>query len=280
MNYKDVALLNSSLDQLGDNLLKQRMLDQQAEERKASQAIANRRTDIDEQRMAAEQTHYNNMGNAAAAQTAAKQKDAANRTWSDTVKMIGGWVKDGVVDPNVAQQKITAAYQAMPDAQKQMLADHPAVQALQDGKPFWKAPPPKADFNTKEIANTKAREAQMARAKDLRAQAASESDATSTERQVMLQQADEIEKNAMLDFPQAGATKPERTVSVADKQGDQVVTQRMSPDEYQQYQNKNLPTAPTDIKLRKPGARYKLPNGKIGVWQGTGWQLQEPATKQ
>jgi len=280
MNYKDVALLNSSLDQLGDSLLKQRVLAQQDEERKASQAIAQQRTDIDAQRMAAEQTHYNNMGTAAAAQTAAKQKEAANRTWTDTVKMVGGWVKDGVVDPNVAQQKISAAYQAMPDAQKAMLADHPAVQALQSGQPFWKEPAAKPGFNTKETANTKARESELAKAKDLRDQAASESDATSAERQVMLQQADQIEKNAYLNYPQAGATKRDRTVSVADKVGDQTVTQRFTPGEFQQYQQNNLPAAPTDPKLRKTGGRYKLPNGSIGVWQGTGWQVQQPAAQQ
>jgi len=289
MNYKDVALLNSSLDQLGDTLLKQRMIDEQVKERAASQAIASRRTDIDAARMAAEQTHYNNMET--------KGQEGTVNTWLGTDD--GGILNfhgpkaamDALVQKSAAagkplkvvpQPKTPAPYadisKTLPDGSTIRFHTRTQDEANNVMDTVSKLPSaPRPGFNTKETANTKARESELAKAKDLRDQAASESDATSAERQVMLQQADQIEKNAYLNYPQAGATKPDRTVSVADKVGDQTVTQRFTPGEFQQYQQNNLPAAPTDPKLRKTGGRYKLPNGNIGVWQGTGWQVQQPA---
>jgi len=75
MNYKDVALLNQSLDDLGGSLLKRRMLDQQASEKMQDQllqreaiGVANKRTDAQEQ-------HYRTMeGKADTAATMAQTR--------------------------------------------------------------------------------------------------------------------------------------------------------------------------------------------------------------
>jgi hypothetical protein len=49
MNYQDVQLVNQSLDQLGDSLLKTRMLDEQQREREAQTGIMQRRLQNDQQ---------------------------------------------------------------------------------------------------------------------------------------------------------------------------------------------------------------------------------------
>src|SRR6266446_2451509 len=70
MNYRDVAVLNDSLDSLSSNLLKQKMLREQAIERQAQTGLASQRLATDQAFREAQQKHYNNMES--------KQAEAAN----------------------------------------------------------------------------------------------------------------------------------------------------------------------------------------------------------
>lgn len=71
---------------------------------------------------------------------AEKQKENLRRVWSDTADMIGRWVKDGVTSAEMGEQQLRAALDKVPEEQKQLLADHPIVQALQSGQPIWQTP--------------------------------------------------------------------------------------------------------------------------------------------
>jgi len=57
MNYKDVALLNQSLDDLSAGLLKRRMLDQQAREKMGDQLLAQESINVARDRTAAQERH-------------------------------------------------------------------------------------------------------------------------------------------------------------------------------------------------------------------------------
>jgi hypothetical protein len=78
MNYKDVALLNSSLDSLGDSLLKNKMLNQQKEEAAARTGLESQRLGVDQEFRKAQQQHYNTMESRQAdANTTAEQRQVA-----------------------------------------------------------------------------------------------------------------------------------------------------------------------------------------------------------
>lgn len=113
------------------------MLEQQKQGREEDRADTNnfrtRQLDLEQQRLAA--TNQN-----VAAMTAERQKAAGQRVWKDTVDMFGGWVKDGIMPPDVAQNSLRQAYEKMPEAQKQFVADHPATQAILHDEPIWKQP--------------------------------------------------------------------------------------------------------------------------------------------
>lgn len=115
-------MLQGSMDRLGNSLLNERMIAERQKERGEDVAARNRGLDIEENRFKSQ------------------AMENTQRTWGDTVQMLGGWVKDGIVDPNVAQQKLQAQYEQMPDDAKASIAKHPATMAIQKGEPIWKSP--------------------------------------------------------------------------------------------------------------------------------------------
>ncbi len=123
-------MLNDSIDNLGHSLLQERMMQQQEQEKAAAQGLKSRELDIEQQR-------YADANKTAAAGVAGKAAENTQRTWGDTVKMLGGWVKDGIVDPTVAQQKLQAQYSQMPPEAQAAIANHPATLAIQKGQPIW-----------------------------------------------------------------------------------------------------------------------------------------------
>lgn len=151
MNYKDVELLNGSLDNLGSTLMRNRVLaeqektgEEQRQERLAQIGLEQERVRAETQRGAAAEAHYGAMQKQGDAANQQKAKDNTQRVWSDTVKMYGRWVKDGVMRPESARGALNMAWQNMPSQSKALLADHPDAMALDKGTFDFSAPPDKA----------------------------------------------------------------------------------------------------------------------------------------
>jgi hypothetical protein len=137
MNYRDAELLNGSINHLGETLLHSRMLEQQKQAREEDRSDTNnfrtKQIDLEQQRLDATNRNVSEL-------SAERQKTSGQRVWKDTVDMFGGWVKDGIMPPDVAQNSLRQAYEKMPDAQKQFIADHPATQAILNDEPIWEKP--------------------------------------------------------------------------------------------------------------------------------------------
>lgn len=199
MNRADIELLNRSMGDLGQSFLEnrkmdaavnERELDRQLKQQMLDETVAQRRenTDARNQHFKAEEQHYRNIEGQMAATQAQKQqellaraKDHVNKTWTETTKWFGEQVKDGLMKPIAAQNAVQKAFQAMPQESQQMLADHPAVLAMQSGDFAWQEPTdkihPPADVATDREATRMEDEAK------------SESDLTSTDRQSLLSRA-------------------------------------------------------------------------------------------
>lgn len=99
MNYKDVALLNQSLDDLGSGLLKRKMLQEQTDQRLQQGMLGQQGIDVAKQRTAMEEQHYKTMeGKADNATSLAEQRAQLQdkQKMLQTVMMLnaGGQLQD------------------------------------------------------------------------------------------------------------------------------------------------------------------------------------------
>lgn len=250
--YKDVALVNNSLDQLADSLLKQRVMDQQEQDKQAERSQRGQQLGIEQQRVDAANKLADQKQKDAQAKELQRRREVALRLWDGNTKTFASMVKDGTMPADQANAALQHAYAAVPPDQQAAIADHPTVQAIQSGQPIFKAPDKGAGFNTAPIANKRAWEADIAKAKALRDQADQQEKAelevnptAAAQRDVMHQKADEIERNANEFFrpkqPVADEDKPSVSVTTKpDGETGPVVTQKLSPNAYQQQQGQAL----------------------------------------
>jgi hypothetical protein len=169
MNYRDAELLNSSIRNLGDSLLRERMFKEEKQERATSRQ---ENKDYRDKQLGLEQERLNITKTGAAASMQDRTKATAQRTFGDTVDMMGGWVKDGIVDPQVAQDKLKATFEQMSPDQQALIRDHPAIVAILDDEPIWQKPPARELSPRSAPADVEV----DAAASRLEAQAASEAD--------------------------------------------------------------------------------------------------------
>lgn len=250
--YKDVALVNNSLDQLADSLLKQRVMDQQEQDKQGERGLRTQQLGIEQQRVDAANKLATAKQGDAQAKEAQRRKEVALRLWDGNTKTFGGLVKDGTMTADQANAALQHAYAAVPPEQQAAIASHPTVQAIQSGQPIFTAPDKGAGFNTAPIANKRAWEGEMLKAKNLRDQADQQekgelevNPSAAAQRDVMRQKADEIEANANEFFrpkqPIADEDKPSVSVTTKpDGETGPVVTQKLSPNAYQQQQGQAL----------------------------------------
>lgn len=162
--YKDVALVNNSLDQLADSLLKQRVMDQQEQDKQGERGLRTQQLGIEQQRVdAANKLAAAKQGDAQAKE-AQRRKEVALRLWDGNTKTFGGLVKDGTMTADQANAALQHAYAAVPPEQQAAIAAHPTVQAIQSGQPIFKTPDKGPGFQTKAIAEKRAYDAAMAQA--------------------------------------------------------------------------------------------------------------------
>jgi hypothetical protein len=146
MNYKDVALLNGSLDSLGESLLKNKMLAQQKEEAAARTGLESQRLGVDQSFRQAQEKHYQNI------EDKIDMKDAFNNMLESGKQLHQGMMGlseqvRGGMDPDLANEKFRAGLDSVPDALKQKILLDPTMRAAYDGDLDWNvygaAPSPK-----------------------------------------------------------------------------------------------------------------------------------------
>jgi hypothetical protein len=103
MNYRDVGLLNNSLDQLGETFLKQRMLEEQKKKGDEELGLRRQQLGIEQGRADAATAHYNKMETAqtdaaAKAQQAADLRDKQQMLQTVMQLNVGGALAPGSLD--------------------------------------------------------------------------------------------------------------------------------------------------------------------------------------
>jgi len=137
MNYKDVALLNGSLDSLGDSLLKNKMMNQQSQQRLAETGLQSQRLQVDQSRWDAEQEHWKNMEKQIGLQTTLKDLTDSGARLHQGVKSLADQVANAGMDPEDATQYFKDSVDTLPDPIKAKFLQEPSMKALYNGDMDW-----------------------------------------------------------------------------------------------------------------------------------------------
>ena len=238
MNYKDVALLNGSLDSLGDSLLKNKMMDQQSKERLAQTGLQSQRLQVDQGRWNAEQEHWQNME---------KKADQANTLATSR----GDLQEDQAMLKTV--MGLNAGGQLTAESRKSVnnwLSDHPrfAVTGMQLAAP--KAISPQAGQNSVAQALAKADQYdgmidEMQKVHDA-APSDEEKAAAMAKIQTFQDNAKLLRKVAQRQAEPKLVAQPKVKVKTGGKSSSEPeVTQEMSPEQYAAYQQNRPKGKPT-----------------------------------
>jgi hypothetical protein len=137
MNYKDVALLNNSLDQLGEGLLHRKMLEMQDSDRKEQRTLQGQRNQIDQQRFDTEKTHWDKMEQAAGLQATFKDMVDTGARMRTGMATLAQQVRSGT-DPEVANQYFRDSLNTLPDGVKEkLLGSSPEMKMAYEGDLDW-----------------------------------------------------------------------------------------------------------------------------------------------
>lgn len=137
MNYKDVALLNDSLDSLGQGLLKKRMLEMQDTERQAKTGLESQKLGIDQARFDAEKTHWDNIEKQVGLQNAFKQTAEAGQSLRQSMHDLAEQVRGAGMDNDTANEYFKGAVDGLPAEVKTGMMNQPQFKAAYDGSMDW-----------------------------------------------------------------------------------------------------------------------------------------------
>lgn len=230
-----------------------------------------------------QQMKLNQTAKADAATATNKGREITNRVWDDTVKMHGEWVKDGVMQPEIAMKSLQAALSKMPQEAQTFLADNPNFTSIQSGEFSFQTPkkaPPALTDTTVGGRKAKLTPGGALHFDDTLSPADREEirNLNSILKDIDKQAVEmagkpNVEKSRALRAARDDAQSKKQSILARYSGG--ALEAQPAPAETSEYQpveaiKESVPEAPKNTSMRQVGAVYQTPKGAL-KWTGTGW---------
>lgn len=150
-SYRDVEMLNSSIDRLGDSLLRNRVLDEQKRERETARSDRknefdatrqDRRREFDETQRArgqqydAQKAHWQKLEEATKLQTTLRSAAAQAAAMKESMALLGAQVREGKITNEEATQFWVSSLEEHPEIAGQF-KNTPQFKTITSGKFDW-----------------------------------------------------------------------------------------------------------------------------------------------